>query len=92
MLHRVALVITGVSEELSASFIRVTRIGERGTTLAVTSFRCTPRRNIKPQILHRIVSLKTVAFVRWIISEADLDVSEYTKSLLPLPEMEIILD
>jgi hypothetical protein len=26
-----------VSEELSASFIRVTRIGELGTTLAVTS-------------------------------------------------------
>jgi hypothetical protein len=28
---------TDVSEELSASFIRVTRIGELGTTLAVTS-------------------------------------------------------
>jgi hypothetical protein len=36
MLHRVAAVRTGVSEELSASFIRVTRIGELGTTLAVT--------------------------------------------------------
>jgi hypothetical protein len=35
MLRRVALVITEVSKELSASFIRVTRIGERGTTLAV---------------------------------------------------------
>jgi hypothetical protein len=28
MLHRVALVRTDVSEELTASFIRVTRIGE----------------------------------------------------------------
>jgi hypothetical protein len=37
MLHRVTLVRTDVSEELSASFIRVTRIGELGTTLAVTS-------------------------------------------------------
>jgi hypothetical protein len=37
MLHRVALVRTDVLEELSASFIRVTRIGELGTTLAVTS-------------------------------------------------------
>jgi hypothetical protein len=37
MLRRVALVKTDVSEELSASFIRVTRIGELGTTLAVTS-------------------------------------------------------
>jgi hypothetical protein len=37
MLRRVALVITDVLEELSASFIRVTRISELGTTLAVTS-------------------------------------------------------
>jgi hypothetical protein len=34
---RVALVRTDVSEELSSSFVRVTRIGELGTTLAVTS-------------------------------------------------------
>jgi hypothetical protein len=39
MLRRVALVITDVSEELSASFIRVTGIGELGTTLDVTSNR-----------------------------------------------------
>jgi hypothetical protein len=37
MLRRVALARTDVSEELSASIIRVTRIGELGTTLAVTS-------------------------------------------------------
>jgi hypothetical protein len=41
MLRRVALVRTEVSEELSTSFIRVTRIGELGTTLAVTSNRRT---------------------------------------------------
>jgi hypothetical protein len=34
MLRRVALVRTDVSEERSASIIRVTRIGELGTTLA----------------------------------------------------------
>jgi hypothetical protein len=45
MLRRVALVRSEVSEELSASFIRVTRIGELGTTLAVTSHRRTLRRN-----------------------------------------------
>jgi hypothetical protein len=39
MLHRVALVRTEVSEEFSASFIRVTRIDELGTTLALTSNR-----------------------------------------------------
>jgi hypothetical protein len=35
------LVRTDVSEELSASIFRVTRIGELGTTLAVTSNRRT---------------------------------------------------
>jgi hypothetical protein len=39
MLRRVAIVRVDVSEELSASFIRVTRIGELGTTLSVTSNR-----------------------------------------------------
>jgi hypothetical protein len=39
MLHCMALVRTDVSEELSASIIKVTRIGELGT-LAVTSNRC----------------------------------------------------
>jgi hypothetical protein len=45
MLRRVALVRTGVSEELSASIIRVTEIGVLGRTLAVTSNRNTLRRN-----------------------------------------------
>jgi hypothetical protein len=39
MLRRVALVRTDVTEELSTSFFRVTRIGELGTTVAVTSNR-----------------------------------------------------
>jgi hypothetical protein len=37
MLRHVALVRSDVSGELSATFIRVTRIGELGTTIAVTS-------------------------------------------------------
>jgi hypothetical protein len=41
MLRLVALVRTDVSEEPSVSFNRVTRIGELGTTLAVTSNRHT---------------------------------------------------
>jgi hypothetical protein len=44
MLRRVALVITDVLEELSASIFSVTRIGEPGTTLAVTINRRTLRR------------------------------------------------
>jgi hypothetical protein len=47
MLRRVTPVRTDASEELSASFIRVTNIGELGTTLAVTSNRRTLRRNTK---------------------------------------------
>jgi hypothetical protein len=39
MLRCVALVITDVPEERNASFIRVTKIGELGRTLAVTSNR-----------------------------------------------------
>jgi hypothetical protein len=56
MLRRVALVRTDVSEELSASFIRVTRIDELGATLAVTSNRRTLRRNTKYQVFLRSVS------------------------------------
>jgi hypothetical protein len=37
MLRRVALVRADVSEELCAYFIGATRIGELGTTIAVTS-------------------------------------------------------
>jgi hypothetical protein len=39
MLHSMALVRTDVWEELRASIIRVTRIVELGTTLAITSNR-----------------------------------------------------
>jgi hypothetical protein len=45
MSRRVVLVRTDVSEERSVSIIKVTRIGELGTTLAVTSNRPTLRRN-----------------------------------------------
>jgi hypothetical protein len=37
MLRRVAFLRTDVLEEPNASFIRVTRIGELGTTLAISS-------------------------------------------------------
>jgi hypothetical protein len=45
LLRRVAFVKTDDSEERSAFFIRLTRIGEIGTTLAATSNRRTLRRN-----------------------------------------------
>jgi hypothetical protein len=48
MLRRVALEGTDVSEGLGASIIRVKRIGELGTTLALTRKRHTLRRNNMP--------------------------------------------
>jgi hypothetical protein len=51
ILRRVALVRTDVSEKLSASFIRAIRIGELGTTLAVTS------------LPHAVTSQKTPFFI-----------------------------
>jgi hypothetical protein len=44
MLRHVALVRTDISEEHGTFIIMVTRIGELGTTLAVTSNRRTLRR------------------------------------------------
>jgi hypothetical protein len=60
MLRHVALVRTDVSEELSASFIMVTRIRELGTRLAVTSNRRTLRRHYF--LLHLIVSQWQLGF------------------------------
>jgi hypothetical protein len=59
MLRRVAVVRADVSEELSASFIRVTRIVELETTLAVTSNRRKLRKNIKFLHSHRRENLKS---------------------------------
>jgi hypothetical protein len=54
MLRRVGLVRTDVSEELSASFIRVTRIGELGTTLVVTNNRHTLLSSSEMLVLTRV--------------------------------------
>jgi hypothetical protein len=60
MLRDVALVRSNVSEEISHSFIRVTRIGELETALAVASnrrtLRRTTRRNIPDDAILRIPS------------------------------------
>jgi hypothetical protein len=64
MLCHVALVRTDVSEELSASIIRVTRIDELGT-LAVTSNRRTLRRNLRLYVTFEVfmaVTMKNAVF------------------------------
>jgi hypothetical protein len=61
MLRRVALVITDVSEELSTSFIRVTKIGELVTTLAFL---------LEP---HGVTSQKRQFFVVFIVSVVEVN-------------------
>jgi hypothetical protein len=61
MLRRMALVRTDVLEELSAFFIRVTRICELGTTLAVTSNRRILLRNSKLVFLRSVRRLLVTA-------------------------------
>jgi hypothetical protein len=65
MFRRVALARTDVSEELNASFIRVTRIGELGTTLGVTSNRRTLRRNTNTNTWYELgfISQNTTFFI-----------------------------
>jgi hypothetical protein len=64
--RRVALVRNDVSEERSASIIRVTRIGELGTTLAVTTNRRRLRRNISVFLrsVEALSSYETLGFTR----------------------------
>jgi hypothetical protein len=73
MLRRVALVRTDVSEELSASFIRLTRIAELGRTLDVTANRRTLRRNtLFLQEPHGVTYQKTPFFIVTAVKTSNL--------------------
>jgi hypothetical protein len=69
MLRDVALVRTDVSEELSASFIRVTRIAELGTTQTLTSNRSTLRRNTKVRRMLATASVGSYKTPRGVTSQ-----------------------
>jgi lipopolysaccharide/colanic/teichoic acid biosynthesis glycosyltransferase len=71
MLRRVDLVRADVSEESSASFNRVTRISELGTTLAATSNRSTQRacrENLKSYNIVPISPILAILMLEVILS------------------------
>jgi hypothetical protein len=70
LLHHVALVRTEVSEELSASFIRLTRIGELGTTFVVTS----NRRSVRLLIVTKSVFHSSPILVKEALSSSETSV------------------
>jgi hypothetical protein len=73
MLRHVALVRTDVLEEFNTSIIRMTRIGELGTMLAVTSNRRTLRRNTKLLVTACLVpsSLSRVTLMMEALSSSE---------------------
>jgi hypothetical protein len=77
ILSRVALIRTDVSEELSASLIRVTGIGEVGTTLAVTSNRNRLRKSLRRLLVTASVvptSPILVTLMREVLSSSETSV------------------
>jgi hypothetical protein len=86
MLRRLTLARTDVSDERIASIIRVTRIGELETTLAVTSNRSTLRRNT---IAHSSPILVTLMMVAIISSDSSVLTRATRRNI---PEDGIFLD
>jgi hypothetical protein len=77
--YAVRLVRTDVLEELSASFIRVTRISELGTTVAITSKRRTQRRSLRLLLVtanYSVVpsSLILVTLMKEVLSSSETSV------------------
>jgi hypothetical protein len=79
MLRRLSPVRTDVSEELSASFIGVTGIGELGTTPAVTNNRRTLRRTT----LHRAIlrSVRRLLVTAGVVASSPIPVTLMKEAL-----------
>jgi hypothetical protein len=91
MLRRMALVRTDVSEERSASFIRMTTIGELGTTLAVTSNRRTLHQVFLRSVRRLLVTVSVVpssqifvTLMKEALSSSETSVlTRATRSIIP---------
>jgi hypothetical protein len=71
MLCRMALLITDLSEELTPSIIRVTKIGELGTTLTVTN-NCVLRLPVVANVVRSSPILVTLMMEALISSETSV--------------------
>jgi hypothetical protein len=92
MLRRVVLVRTDVSEESNASIIRVTRIGELGTTLVVisTEARCEEMLWLFLQEPHGVISQKTAFLIVTGVKTTNLE-NFYVQYYEALPEFSLLL-
>jgi hypothetical protein len=83
MFHRVALVETDVSEVRIASIMRVTRIGERATTLAVTSKQSTQHGTVASYCCVPSSLILVALMIELICSSETLIVTRYTRRNIP---------
>jgi hypothetical protein len=75
------IVRTDVSEELSISIIRVKRIAQLGTTLAVTSNRRTLRRNIRYSVLVFLRSVRRLLVTANVVLSSPIPVTLMKEAL-----------
>jgi hypothetical protein len=81
MFHRVALVRTDVSEEHFDSVIKVTRIGELETTLALTDDKSTLRR--KTRLLVTAILILVTLMMKAILSSETSFLTRATRRNIP---------
>jgi hypothetical protein len=90
LLRRVALVRKDVSEEPGASFIRVTKIVELGTTQAATSNQRTLRRNTNKSHT-ALTTQKTPFFIVTAVKTSNRPFVEFSKLLFSIASKIILV-